>query len=32
VTVMRTFFGSMCRARATCTSCVASQNPTATVK
>jgi hypothetical protein len=32
VTLMRTFFGSMCSARATCTSCVASQNPTATVK
>jgi hypothetical protein len=32
VTVMRTFFGSMCSARVTCTSCVASQNPTATVK
>ena len=32
VTLMRTFFGSMWSARATCTSCVASQNPTATVK
>ena len=32
VTLIRTFFGSMWSARATCTSCVASQNPTATVK
>ena len=32
VTLIRTFFGSMCSARATCTICVASQNPTATVK
>jgi hypothetical protein len=32
VMVMRTFFGSMWSARATCTSCVANQNPTATVK
>jgi hypothetical protein len=32
VTVIRTLVGSMCSARATCTSCVASQKPTATVK
>jgi hypothetical protein len=32
VTLIRTFFGSIWSARATCTSCVASQNPTATVK
>jgi hypothetical protein len=32
VILMRTFFGSMWSARATCTSCVASQNPTAAVK
>ena len=32
VMVIRTFFGSIWSARATCTSCVASQNPTATVK
>jgi hypothetical protein len=32
VMVIRTFLGSMWSARATCTSCVASQNPTATVK
>ena len=32
VTLIRTFFGSIWSARATCTSCVASQKPTATVK
>src|SRR5215510_10252845 len=32
MTVIRTFFGSIWSARATCTICVASQKPTATVK